>query len=148
MSTPAQRRQRIRELLARNDVLTQEQLLALLEVEGMQTTQATISRDLKELGVRKAPRGYAMPAVSMESPAGRKHMAAPLRGLIERVERGGTVVVLHTRAGQADTAALAMNRCGLREVLGAIAGNDVVFIATQTAAQARSLQRLISEAVG
>ena len=143
MITPDKRRLRIRELLSRNQVHTQEQLQALLEAEGVRTTQTTISRDLRELAVRKSPAGYELPPDSAPASPGRRQAVASLKGVVTGAERGGTVVVLHTRPGLAPAAAATLNGAGLHEVLGAVAGADTVLVATQTSAQARSLLRLV-----
>ena len=142
-----QRLQQIRDILARNEVRSQEQLLALLETEGVSTTQATLSRDLRELGVRKHRGGYELPATPGQAKAKRKAVVAALKGKVLGVWRGGTIVVLRTQPGHAQPVAVEIGGSDLHEVLGTISGVDTVFIATGTAAQARELTRLLEPLV-
>jgi transcriptional regulator of arginine metabolism len=146
MITPAKRRQRIRDLLSRNEVTTQEQLEALLEAEGITTTQATISRDLREIGVRKARDVYVLPAEIASDGRERKRLVALLRQRVLSVHRSGTLVVLRTDHGLAPAVALEIEAAKLPHVLGAVAGADTVFIAAETAMQSRVLQRMIESA--
>jgi transcriptional regulator of arginine metabolism len=137
------RRRRIRELLSRNQIQTQEQLLELLAAEGFNTTQATISRDLRELGVRKEVDGYQLPPIGLVSTSNRKQFLAGFRDVITLVRRGGNLVVIQANPGHASAIAAEVMASGLPEILGAIASSDTVFIATQTAGQARTLMKLI-----
>jgi transcriptional regulator of arginine metabolism len=146
MITPAKRRQRIRDLLSRNEVTTQEQLEALLEVEGITTTQATISRDLREIGVQKARDVYVLPAESASDGRERKRLVALLRQRVVSVHRSGTMVVLRTEHGLAPAVALEIEAAKLPHVLGAVAGADTVFVAAETALQSRVLQRMLESA--
>jgi transcriptional regulator of arginine metabolism len=146
MITPAKRRQRIRDLLSRNEVTTQEQLEALLEVEGITTTQATISRDLREIGVQKARDVYVLPAESASDGRERKRLVALLRQRVLSVHRSGTMVVLRTEHGLAPAVALEIEAAKLPHVLGAVAGADTVFVAAETALQSRVLQRMLESA--
>ena len=137
------RRRRIRELLSRNQIQTQEELLELLAAEGFNTTQATISRDLRELGVRKELDGYQLPPIGLAAITSRKQFLAGFRDVITLVRRGGNLVVIHAQPGHAPAIAAEVAASGLPEIMGAIAGVDTVFIATQTSGQARTLMKLI-----
>lgn len=157
MATKTLRRQRIRELLADNQVFSQEQLQELLRTRGADATQATLSRDLRELGVWKGPEGYRLPsegasvdgAVLIESlPArnGTKSHIRELERILPRVllsaEMGGNLVVLHTQPAHANPLAIEIDRAQLADVLGTIAGDDTVFVATRGNSQARRVLKL------
>jgi transcriptional regulator of arginine metabolism len=144
MSRKQQRQTQIRDLLARNEVRSQGEILALLETEGIRTTQATLSRDLRDLGIAKRGKGYELPSPGIDVAAQRRRLGGAVRGVITRVDRGGTLVVAHTKPGQAPALAGDLMRAHLHEVIGVIAGQDQVFVATQTSGQARGLAELLT----
>jgi transcriptional regulator of arginine metabolism len=146
MLSKAARRQRIRELLADNQVFSQEQLQGLLRARGANVTQATLSRDLRHLGVAKGPAGYRLAnglgghgGGTVAGGAGELHRILP--SVLLSAEAGGTLVVLRTQPAHANPLAIEMDRARLPQVLGTIAGDDTVFVATRTPAQARNLLR-------
>lgn len=143
MSRAAERRRLIHEVIGRNEVRTQEQLQALLEVEGVATTQATLSRDMRGLGVRKHRGVYRISPGAAASSARRRQIAASLRDAVVRSDCSGGLVIIHTRPGMAHAVALELAQSELHEVLGSIAGVDTVFVATPTSGHARSLLRLV-----
>ena len=148
-ASPVQRRARLAALIAANRVWSQQELATLLRRrEGIAVTQATLSRDLAELGVVKGPNGYMLPGAA-PAPAGGDRgdaLAAALRQHMVSAARGGTTVVLRTPSGHANSLAVEIDRAGLPGVLGTIAGDDTIFIAARdldaAAALARSLERL------
>jgi transcriptional regulator of arginine metabolism len=147
--SPVRRRARIAALIGSNQVWSQQELATLLKRrEGIAVTQATLSRDLTELAVVKGPNGYMMPGTSPSLPAGDREamLATALRQHLVSVARGGTLVVLRTPSGHANSLAVEIDRTGLPGALGTIAGDDTIFIAAAdqeaAAALARTLQRL------
>ena len=143
-----QRHQRIREILSHNEIHSQEQLQDLLFAEDLQTTQATLSRDLRDLGAMKGPRGYALGNVAARSGAGDRELREILKRDLLSAERGGPLAVLHTRRGQAQVLTSEIQSLGLPYVLGTIAGSDTVFVATQSSGQAREFVALIRRWAG
>jgi transcriptional regulator of arginine metabolism len=145
MKSTKQRRAEIRGLIASQSVATQEQLRALLVDRGYAVTQATLSRDLAQLGARRAhvPDGgtsYELP----DAPT-----AKPLFGeLIRAIDDNGALVVVHTTPGAAQIVASTLDRARLPEVLGTIAGDDTIFLAParsiSTAKVIRKLRDLIA----
>jgi transcriptional regulator of arginine metabolism len=125
------RHQMIRAALRSGSVGNQEQLAEMLASSGLVTTQATLSRDLRELGVMKGPEGYVLPGT-----AGPAHhngdLERALRTLLLRGETGGSIAVLHTGPGRAPLLALEIDRAGLKPVLGTVAGDDTIFVATRS----------------
>jgi transcriptional regulator of arginine metabolism len=128
MSTQTRtRRTEIRALIASRPVATQEELRALLADRGHDVTQATLSRDLAQLGARRVaqPGGGAYYELPDSPPR-----AAPLIGdLVRTIDDNGTLVVVHTTPGAAQVVASALDRARVPEVLGTIAGDDAIFIA-------------------
>ena len=148
-ANPVQRRARLAALIATNQVWSQQELSALLRRrEGITVTQATLSRDLTELGVVKGPNGYMLPGAAPATAGGDREaaLATALRQHLVSAARGGTTVVLRTPSGHANSLAVEIDRAGLAGVLGTIAGDDTIFIAARdsdaAAALARHLERL------
>ena len=136
----ATRQAAILELIEGQDVTSQEQLRALLRERGIEATQATLSRDLRDLGLIKGPPdGAYRPGTSAPAPLDpvarvRRAVEEYLRGL-EEVEQ---FVVLKTDPGQAQPLAVALDRAALSEVVGTIAGDDTILVICRSAAQAAS----------
>jgi len=134
------RQEAIRQLLDRNEVGSQEEIVALLATEGVEVTQATLSRDLRDLGVRKQGGRYL--PLPREAIRHRKRLLREIAPLIAEVRRGGTIVVIIVSgAGQAPSLALSIREAELVEVLGVISDLQTIMIATGTGAQARGLAR-------
>lgn len=137
--TKAARRARIVELLSTRPVASQTELGRLLADGGLAVTQATLSRDLDELGAVKvrtaAGPAYAVPAENAPRPAPASAVDSRLTRLVEdlvvAVEASGPVVVLRTPPGGAHLLASALDRAGLPEVAGTVAGDDTVLLVTR-----------------
>jgi transcriptional regulator of arginine metabolism len=115
------RRSAIRALIAERPVATQEQLRRLLAERGHAITQATLSRDLAELGAVRRNGAYDLRDAPRTAPL--------LRELIRTIDDNGSLVVVHTASGAAQVVANVLDRARLAEVLGTIAGDDAIFIA-------------------
>ena len=136
-TTRAARLARIVELVSREQVHSQSELLTLLLAEGIETTQATLSRDLDELGavkLRGADRGSPVyvipddgsPVRGVEGGTGR--LARLLGELLVSADASGNLAVLRTPPGAAHYLASALDRAALHDVVGTIAGDDTVFV--------------------
>jgi transcriptional regulator of arginine metabolism len=142
-----QARQRtIREVIARNEVFSHDQLLALLEVEGVRTTQPTLSRDLRELGAHRTQRGYQLAPPDAQTLERQRQVRAALKGELEGVGRSGTIVVLRARAPDARALADGLRAALRHEALGVVCDRDTILVATRTAADARRVLRWVEEA--
>ena len=136
MEVMKQLRQRaIRDLVEQRPIRTQQELAAALRERGFRTTQATISRDVAELGLIKAGRvrarrptrsrpASARPTRAARTGSGRCSATCPWR-----CARPGTMLVLKTLPGSAHPLAAALDRARWPEVVGSIAGDDTVFVA-------------------
>jgi transcriptional regulator of arginine metabolism len=129
------RQEAILSIIARHQVSTQEELVDRLQRAGIGTTQATVSRDIAELGlvrVAGAEGHYVRPAEGMgaASSAGREErLRRLLRDLPMTVRRGQGIAVLTTTPGSANPLASAIDATGWPEVLGTVAGDDTIFVA-------------------
>jgi transcriptional regulator of arginine metabolism len=135
MEVMKQLRQRaIRDLVEQRQIRTQQELAAALRERGFRTTQATISRDVAELGLQKAGRGgtqaYAVPPRLREADAsGEERVRRLLHDMPVEIRDAGTMLVLRTLPGSAHPLAAALDRARWPEVVGSIAGDDTVFVA-------------------
>ena len=139
------RRQRIRDLLAHNQVGNQEQLQQLLCRSGFEVTQATLSRDLRELGVFKGPMGYVLadqPGPIAPVFGGSRELERMLPAQLLSIQASGNLIVLKTLPGHANPLAIEIDKAGLPGVMGTIAGDDTVFVATRSAKTARIYKHL------
>jgi transcriptional regulator of arginine metabolism len=136
------RQARIAALIAANDVHSQTQLVTLLAADHVEVTQATLSRDLEEIGAVKVrrPGVGAVYSVSDEAPGpvlralndATEGRVSRLAGeLVVSVEASANLVVVRTPPGGAHLLASAIDRAGLRDVLGTVAGDDTVLLVTR-----------------
>ena len=145
MEVMKQLRQRaIRDFVEQRPIRTQQELAAALRERGFRTTQATISRDVAELGLVKAARegtqAYALPRRLVEAEtSGEDRLRALLRDLPIELREAGLLLIVRTLPGSAHAIAAALDRARWPEVAGSIAGDDTVFVAC---ADRASLQRV------
>jgi transcriptional regulator of arginine metabolism len=135
------RRRAIADLIRSNALSSQEELAERLGAMGFAVTQATISRDLEQLGAVKVRReghlSYALPDEARSGPGPR--LAAVLRDWVRSVETAGNLVVIKTPPGSAHLVGVALDSSGLPEIVGTICGDDTSFIACRSAAEAEAL---------
>ena len=148
MASKAQRQHRIGELLASQRVSSQSQLVELLEEAGTSVNQATVSRDLDELGAIKVrvPGGetvYAIPELPRAQFAPEDHLRRVLSDWVVETDRAGDLVVVRTPPGSAHVVASAIDRNGLADVLGTVAGDDTILVTGRTRRGAAVQRRLI-----
>jgi transcriptional regulator of arginine metabolism len=128
------RQQQIRELIAQRPIRTQQELAAALRERGVRATQATVSRDVAELGLTKARRdgidAYALPVPLAESDmSGEERLRRLLTDLPIEIHEAGQLLVVRALPGSAHAIAAALDRARWPEVAGSIAGDDTLFIA-------------------
>jgi len=130
--TRAGRHARIVELIRGTAVRSQTELAELLAGDGVQVTQATLSRDLEELGAVKISGAYLIPEDGKrplrETSQGPARLLRLLRELLTGVDASGNIAVLRTPPGAAQFLASALDRSGLTDVVGTIAGDDTIFV--------------------
>lgn len=132
------RQQSVRRLVSSRPIHSQLELQTLLRAEGFAVTQATLSRDLAELGVLKGADGYRLPGTdaSVSSPS---RLENALRRELLAITTGGTTVVLRTPSGHGNALAVELDSARLPGSLGTIAGDDTIFLAATGPAAARRL---------
>ena len=119
----------ILDLITKNDIITQEELASRLTDMGFQVTQATVSRDIKELKLTKIPGDsgvykYAQP--QQNTKALNSQMLILSRSVVT-VNVAQNIVVLKTHAGMAQAAAAVLDALSLEEIVGSLAGDDTIF---------------------
>ncbi|UCD74472.1 MAG: hypothetical protein JSV91_11870 [Phycisphaerales bacterium] len=134
-----QRQLAIRKILSDGPVATQSQLLTALAKRGIRADQSTLSRDLRELEVRKAGGRYVLPAEEAAAVSEVDYSAA----VVSFVPCGPHLIVMRTAVGQAQPIALAIDGKVDSSIAGTLAGDDTVFLATKTRkTQTVALRRL------
>lgn len=142
MTDLKERRQRaIADLIRGNTLSSQEELADRLGSLGFAVTQATISRDLEQLGAVKVRRhgqlSYALPDVATAGFSPR--VASVFRDWVRSVEAAANLVVIKTPPGSAHLVGVALDNSEINEIVGTICGDDTIFIACRSAAEAQSL---------
>jgi len=136
----------ILDVIARESITSQEMLRQRLQAAGYAVTQATLSRDLKELGVVKRASDGAYQRLRSGSMTPIDALGSLQRTAAEfltRADRSEQLVVLRTDSGQAALLAIAIDRAALSEVLGTVAGDDTILVICRDAHAAQELvQRL------
>jgi len=132
-------------------VASQEQLRELLKAEGFDVTQATLSRDIRDLGLAKvaAPDGGSHYAPPPESGAGiRPQLQQLLPTTLVSVDGVGPLLVLKTPAGSAQALGLALDAAGWTEIIGTVAGDDAVLVITRSERARRAVETRLKETAG
>jgi transcriptional regulator of arginine metabolism len=146
MSNKNDRQQAILQLISSHQVASQEDLKALLASRGLNVTQATLSRDLRDLGVVRAPgedgSRYMLP--EMVSDEAKPSLEGLLPQLFSRIDGVGELLVLHTLPSGAQPVAEALDAQGWPEVIGTLAGeNTVLIICRSEGARATLTSRIV-----
>mgnify|MGYP001112467003 CR=1 FL=1 len=136
----SKRHEKILELIRDNDIETQEQLLQQLQENGFNTTQATISRDIKQLHLVKEPTGQGRYRYAVSVQKTKLNFADKLRTIFREsvvsVEAAQNIVVLKTIEGMAQGAAFALDNMGDTDIVGTLAGDDTIFLVFHDTIQA------------
>lgn len=143
------RRGEILKLVSEKPVRSQEELAGLLAERGFSVAQPTLSRDIKDLGLVKTAAGYAASVMAGAGQAGRRESEARWEEKLSRVFRStvltvvpaSSLVVVKTPPAQAHPVARVMDESPVPEWAGTIAGDDTVFIATESPNAAAALAR-------
>ena len=148
------REQAILELIDAEPVGNQDEIVDRLRGRGIAATQATVSRDVKRLGLVKPPAGgggyrYAAPAVRPRSPQrGRRQLKMMSEQFLTKVESGGALLVLKTLSGRANALAVALDEARLEEIVGTIAGDDTILVIARDGRDRDKLRKMFVEMVG
>ena len=140
------RQSQILDVIDHEPVASQEALRKMLETRGIGATQATISRDLKELGlVKRAGDGaYVRPGAERGSPAVSEQLRRAVASLLRGMERVDALLVVRTDRGQAQGLAEWIDRAHLDEVAGTIGGDDTILLVCRGGAAAETLEKKLN----
>jgi transcriptional regulator of arginine metabolism len=127
-------------ILRRTTLRRQGELVGRLAARGFEVTQSSVSRDLRDLGVAKVGGRYVAPA----APAAGEDVGAEIAQFVRGARPAGAhLTVVFTRTGAAQRVGIELDRAGWREIVGTVAGDDTIFVATAGARdQTRLLRRL------
>lgn len=132
----ASRQLKILEIISKTDIDTQEELVIRLREEGYSVTQATISRDIKDMNIIKMlaedGRHYKYVAQQPKELSTADKFLRMFKNTVLSIRSSETLIVLRTEAGSAGPAAALIDRLDFEEVLGVIAGDDTVFVAVDS----------------
>ena len=142
------RHQQILYLIKEHDIETQEELAEQLNASGFAVTQATVSRDIRQLQLHKVhlPDGrqkYAQVAENGTDLGVRYHRI--LRDAFVSLDISGNIAVIHTISGMAMAAAMALDSMDWSEVLGCVAGDDTILTVLRSPEEAEGLRRRLTE---
>ena len=116
-----ERQDAIRRILRSGSVRTQNDLVEALSAEGIECTQATVSRDITDMGLVKSQSGgYSLPEDI--------HLSRMLCDMVTDVRRARNLVVIHSSSGTAQGVAAAIDGCALPGILGSVAGDDTILV--------------------
>lgn len=142
-----QRQELILQAVAQGDIATQEQLLDYLQRHGMAATQATVSRDIRELRLRKVMRrGKSVYAMASEEDPAQKYRLM-LRSAVEDVDGAGNIVCVRCSTGMAQSACVAIDAMPPEGLVGSIAGEDTIFLLCRSEAHMQAVQEEIRQYV-
>lgn len=132
------RQDAIRDIVRNKDVRTQRVLVDELRAMGFDCTQATVSRDIADMGLRKLPEGIYVLAEDL-------HLQGMVSELVTGVLRTDNLVMIKAQPGTASGIAAAVDAAELPDVLGSLAGNDTILVIAQTAEDGERLEALINK---
>ena len=148
-----QRQHKIAQLLESNRVTSQGQLVELLAGDGLRATQATVSRDLEEMGAVKVriPGGetvYALPELPQQRVAPEDHLRRVMGDWVVEVVHSGNLVVIKTPPGSAHVVASALDRAGVDGIIGIVAGDDTMLAVAGERTTGAKVARKLSALAG
>ena len=141
---------KIIEIITAHEVETQDELIAYLREEGFEVTQATVSRDIRELKLTKIMTGrgsyrYILPESGRDTKG--LHISHALSDAILRVDCAENLVVVHTYPGMAQAIALEVDRLKHPGILGSVAGDDTILIVSSDKSSANIISDEIKEMI-
>lgn len=132
------RQDAIREIVRTADVRTQRMLVDELKACGFDCTQATVSRDIADMGLHKLPEGMYVLAEDL-------HLQLMVSELVIGVQRTENLVIIKAQPGTALGIAAAIDAAELPDVLGSLAGNDTILVITRTASDGEQFELMIGK---
>jgi transcriptional regulator of arginine metabolism len=148
-----QRQHRVTHIIEQQAVASQGQLVELLAADGVDATQATVSRDLDDIGAVKVRVAggesvYAVPELPKDRVAPEEHLRRVLGDWVVEVACSANLVVVRTPPGSAHVVASALDRAALAEIVGTVAGDDTIMVVAAEGAGGATLARRLAELAG
>ena len=149
MQEKKRRHAKIIELIENNEIQTQGEIVAHLQAAGFDVTQATVSRDIKDLRLIKVSKEGGAPVYTQSHNTLQLRFNEKLTGIFSNsvisIAHAGNIIVVKTLSGAANAAASAIDSIGFEEVLGSIAGDDTIMIVTKNEKDCRYVCSRLSE---
>lgn len=145
----ANRQLKILDIISKHDVDTQEELVDYLRSEGFAVTQATVSRDIKEMGIIKTlssdGRHYKYAAQQTKEATAADKFLSMFKNTVISIKSSGNLIVLKTEAGSAGPATELIDKLSYDEVLGVIAGDNTIFVAVDGLDHVDTIRRRLED---
>ena len=143
------RHKKIQEIVAREEISTQAELVERLRQEGFNVTQATVSRDISELRLVRVPLGrgkhkYALAPIELEEDV-EAELRRQFKEFVHDIDRGGNIIVLRTALGHAAGIALLIDKLKNDDLVGTLAGDDTILVVARGEKEAERLLRYFEE---
>jgi len=133
MKKRIQRQELVRDLVRKNRIRTQHELVEMLDSRGYKCTQATISRDVEELQLKKAGGGHYVLAED-------QHLQRMVQDLTEKVSRAGNLLIIQAQGGTAAGIAAAIDLAGLDGILGTVSGDTTLLCVCENEEKAAAIE--------
>ena len=145
------RQNKILELIEEYEISTQETLIQRLAEHGFESTQTTISRDIRQLRLIKGPTGrgtykYVAPEVRKGNDAPGHNSA--LTDAVLRIEAAQNLIVVKTMAGMANAIAVCIDSLQIRDIIGSVAGDDTILLVLKTTEKAQVIESELKSVFG
>ena len=153
MSAKARRQQAVTRLIEASEIASQSQLVELLSAEGISATQATVSRDLDDIGAIKIRSSagqsvYALPVFAPDRIAPLDQLRRVMGEWVAEVTHSGSIVVVRTPPGCAHVVASALDRSGVEGLIGTVAGDDTMMCVASEDVGGQRLAESLRELAG
>lgn len=137
------RQAKIRAIVEAQSIETQEELAAILRDQKIDVTQATVSRDIKEMHLVKVPCGrgkyrYAFPK-DLQRAHSEVKMQKIFQDVVTHIETSGNIIVIKTHPGAGGTVAFALDNANWQEIIGTVAGDDTILVVVREGMSAKDL---------
>ena len=144
------RHEKILEIIENNEIETQGELAEMLRADGFKVTQATVSRDIREMGLVKAAASGVRQKYEAAKPINeeKNRFIRVLRDSVQSLDHAQNLLVIKTGSGMAMAAAAALDHLQFPEVVGCIAGDDTIMAAVRTVEETVQLEEKISRMLG
>ncbi|PYE51134.1 arginine repressor [Deinococcus yavapaiensis] len=143
MLSKEQRQKRIQEIISRENISTQSELVDRLRAEGIRVTQATVSRDINELRLVRLPIGkskhrYSLASVQTELDV-MDELGRLFRTFVTDVDRGENLLIVKTAEGHANGVAYVLDKLRRDDIVGTLAGQDTILLVARTTSEGEAL---------